>query len=276
MKKFLFLIIVLISLLAIGCSESVDREDPVLPVLVVSDPLWVEYYSDERISSADLLLVSEDSSASLIQRAQTYEIDDVRPLLISPLLSSILEDAWFDEIQRRVYYFLPTEAEVTLDKPNAIPIHIDILTGYFEAGQSLALAAQKGSSEDVIPVFTHEKFSQDWKQAVAAGVMDVNPDRRVIFIAFSQNEYSEYMFDEYLDGYSNAVGMFLGRSTSRGVRYWTDLGDELRYITAFSGETLERQSLGSIDFEWRTLMRLLDDSVSRGLTDPIRLPTVLK
>ncbi len=274
MKKLLIFLVGVLPLF-LSCVENrvLGRS---APVLIVSDPLWVEYYADENIRSEDLFLISEESTVSLIKNAPSYEIEDERPLLISPLLSSALEDVWFDEIQRRVYYFLPLGAEVSLDKSNAVPILIDVEPGLYDAGRTLEFFAQSGSSEDSIPIFVHQDFPVEFQSFLLDGVTSVNPERRVVFVRFAPNDYSQYMFDEYRNGYSDAAGIFLGKRTSMGVNYWTLLGEDVRYITIFTGEGAERQSLGSVDFKWNTLMSLLDESVFRGSIDPIQLPTTLK
>ncbi len=272
-KPLIFLVAILPLLVSCGGKRVLGN---LSPVLIVSDPLWVEYYADENIRSEDLFLISEESTVSLIKNAQNYEIVDDRPLLISPLLSTALEDVWFDEIQRRVYYFLPLDAEVTLDRSNAIPILIDMEPGLYAAGRALEVAAREGSDEDSIPIFIHQDFPVELQSFILDGVTSMNPDRKVVFVRFAPNSYSQYMFDAYRDGYSHAAGIFLGKRTSIGVNYWTLLDEDLRYITVFTGEGAERQSLGSVDFKWNTLMNLLDESVFRGSIDPIELPTILK
>ncbi len=274
MKKLLiFLVGILPLFLSCENNQIIGRSSS---VLIVSDPLWAEYYADENIRSEDFFIISEESTASLVKNAQNYEIEDNRPLLISPLLSSALEDVWYDDIQRRVYYFLPLGEEATLNDSNAIPIHIDIEPGLHMAGRTLEFFAKNGSDEDIIPIFVHQDFPVEFQGFLLDGVTSVNPERRVVFVRFAPNDYSQYMFDEYRNGYSDGAGIFLGKRTSIGVNYWTLLGEEVRYITIFTGEGAERQSLGSVDFKWNTLMNLLDESVFRGSIDPIELPTILK
>ncbi len=266
MKRLVALIcsILMVLTLFLGCSK--DEEVVRLPVFVISDPIWLEYYIGDidTLHPDDIFLIQKGDLTELLSLEEQMDPNDSRPRLVSPLVSALIQSAWRDDVSQRFYYFLQEYEEPSIMSEYAIPIVIERSQGTFQAGVALATEAakRKEPSERGIPIFYHAAGDGYLEAALQAGIQSVDPNRVGIGVLLDKQDRTDEELEEILaeytgDEYTSCAGFFLGVDTVPAMYLWRSMHPEHTYLSTFTGDIQDERSLGVIDLPWTWLMEEL-------------------